>query len=214
MIEIWGRANAYNVQKVLWLLAELELEYQHYDVGSVPGELDTLEFLAVNPHARVPVLRDKGSIIWESNTILRYLAATYGADQFWPTDAFARSCAERWMDWELAKLQPDFIALFWGYYRTPVEAREQASIDAALQSCTRHFRQLDLQLEQGPYLAGDSFTMGDIPCAVCLYRYFEMGLAVERPPQVMQWYQRLAGRSAFRQTIMRPFQELKGRSEY
>jgi glutathione S-transferase len=214
MLELWGRKNAYNVQKVTWMLAELELEYVHHDVGSTPGDLDSEEFLAINPHARIPVLKDADAIIWESNSIVRYLGASFAAGTLWPEDALERSCAERWMDWEMSKLQPDFIDLFWGYYRTPSESRNHQAIATAQQRCARHFEQLDRQLESQPYLAGDSFTMGDIPCAVCLYRYFHMGLDVDRPAQVLSWYQRLAQRSAFADTIMTPFDELKGRVDY
>jgi glutathione S-transferase len=119
MIELWGRKNAYNVQKVLWILGELALDYRHYDLGSDTGDLETPDFLALNPHARIPVMRDAGAVVWESNTILRYLAARYSGGDLWRQDPFERSLAERWMDWELSKLQPDFIELFWGFFRTP-----------------------------------------------------------------------------------------------
>ena len=214
MIELWGRKNAYNVQKALWTLAELGLEYTHYDVGSNSGDLDTPEFLALNPHARIPVIRDNGAIVWESNSIVRYLAARYDAGNLWQPDPLERSYAERWMDWELDKLQPDFIDLFWGYYRTPPQSRNHEAIETARQNCMRHFRQLERHLEQHSFLAGESFTMGDIPCGICLYRYFEMGLDVEEPPHVMQWYRRLSQREAYRNTIMTPFDELKGRVDY
>jgi glutathione S-transferase len=118
MIELWGRKNAYNVQKVLWILGELALDYRHYDLGSDTGDLETPDFLALNPHARIPVMRDAGAVVWESNTILRYLAARYSGGDLWRQDPFERSLAERWMDWELSKLQPDFIELFWGFFRT------------------------------------------------------------------------------------------------
>ena len=78
MIELWGRKNSYNVLKVLWTLAELNIEYKHHDVGSNVGDLESPEFLALNPNGRIPVLVDKGSAIWESNTIVRYLCAVYG----------------------------------------------------------------------------------------------------------------------------------------
>ena len=214
MLELWGRKNAYNVQKVTWMLAELGLEYVHHDVGSTAGDLDSVEFLALNPHARIPVLKDKDAIIWESNTIVRYLAASYAAGTLWSEDARQRSCAERWMDWELCKLQPDFIDLFWGYYRTPPDSRNHQTIAAAQQRCAQHFEQLDRLLESQPYLAGESFTMGDIPCAVGLYRYFNMGYEVDRPEHVLLWYQRLSQRSAFASTIMTVFDELEGRIDY
>jgi glutathione S-transferase len=214
MLELWGRKNAYNVQKVVWMLAELKLEYVHHDVGSTAGDLDSEGFLALNPHARIPVLRDKDAIIWESNTIVRYLAASYAAGTLWSEDALERSCAERWMDWELCKLQPDFIDLFWGYYRTPPESRNQQAIAMAQQRCARHFELLDRHLESRLFLTGDTFTMGDIPCAVCLYRYFHMGPDVDRPEHVLLWYERLSQRNAFADTIMIPFDELKGRLDF
>jgi glutathione S-transferase len=214
MLELWGRPNAYNVQKPLWLLAELGLEFNHHDIGSGKGDLDTPEFLAINPQARIPVLRDGAAIVWESNTVLRYLANRCEASALYPPEPFPRSLVERWMDWELASLQPAFIDLFWGYYRTPPESRDRAALEDAQRRCERCFAALDRQLLNAPYLAGEAFSLADIACGVCLFRYFNMGLEVDNPPQVMDWYQRLSQRDAFRHTIMRPFDELKGRIEY
>ena len=214
MLELWGRKNAYNVLKVLWTLGELGLDYRHYDVGSAAGDLDTPGFLALNPHARIPVIRDGDSVVWESNTITRYLAAKYGADSLWRRDAAGRARAECWMDWELCKLQPDFIELFWGYYRTPKAARDTAGIDAAAARLRAHFRLLDAQLESRSYLADDDLSIADIACGVCLYRYFEMGFEVERPPSVWRWYRRLARRDAYRAAVMQPFDALHGRTDF
>ena len=214
MLEMWGRKNAYNVQKVTWTLAELGLEYLHHDVGSGEGDLDNKDFLSLNPHARIPVLKDKGVVIWESNSITRYLAATYSPGVLLAEDALQRSRAERWMDWELSKLQPDFIDLFWGYFRTPPTTRDERFIDQAQQRCAQHFDQLDRQLQSQDYLAGATFTVADIACAVCLYRYFNMGQEVQQPEHVMQWYQRLSSRQAFADTIMLPFEELRGRLDF
>ncbi|MGD2171039.1 MAG: glutathione S-transferase family protein [Gammaproteobacteria bacterium] len=214
MIEIWGRANAYNVQKTLWMLRELELDFRHHDLGSTAGDLESPEFLALNPQARIPVIRDGDDVVWESNTTLRYLGARYDPGGLWPVDAYRRSLAERWMDWELATLQPDFIDLFWGYYRTPEKARDADAIADAARRCARDFEALDRQLRASPFLGGGRFTIGDIPCAVCLFRYFEMGYEVPRPKYVMQWYTRLAERPAFRATVMTPFDELRGRLDF
>jgi glutathione S-transferase len=214
MIELWGRKNSYNVLKVLWALAELKIDYSHHDVGSNAGDLETPEFLAMNPHARIPVLVDKGSVIWESNTIVRYLCGTYGENLLWTDDPIQRSFADRWMDWELATLEPDFMGLFWGFYRKPESKRDYAQIEKSKSNCERHFRMLDDHLKKNDYLAGTVFSMGDIPVATYLYRYFEMGVEVEKPANVMAWYQRLSDRQAFRQTIMTPFNELEGREQY
>ena len=214
MIELWGRSNAYNVQKPLWLLAELGLDFKHHDIGRNSGDLESADFLALNPRARVPVLRLGDAVVWESNSILRYLANQFEATEFYPTDHLPRSQVERWMDWELASLQPAFIDLFWGYYRTPAATRQQSLIDAAQQQCRVQFDLLDAHLAMQPYLAGDAFSLADIACGVCLFRYFNMGLEVEQPAQVMRWYRQLSQRDSFRHTITQPFDELEGRSNF
>lgn len=214
MIEIWGRKNAYNVQKVIWTLHELDLEYLHHDIGNTPGDLDTGDFLAINPHSRIPVISDKDEFIWESNTIIRYLASAYGNGSLWDDNPLTRTHAERWMDWELATLQPDFIDLFWKYYRTPEERRDESKILSAKRRCEAHIQKLDQHLENNAYVAGQSFTMGDIPCATCLYRYFSMGLDLEKPKHVLAWYERLLERKAYQKCIMIPYQELKGRMQF
>jgi len=213
-MELWGRKNAYNVLKVLWILDELELDYQQHDVGSIPGELETAEYLAINPHARVPTLVDQGTAIWESNSICRYLAAEYSPGNLWPLQPLQRSFAERWMDWELSRLQPDFIDLFWGYYRTPVKQRNEEAIEAARIRCTANLQQLDDHLQRHSYLAGEHFSMADIPVATCLYRYINMGLEVETPANLLDWYQRLGQRRAYQNTIMVAFDELEGRVDF
>jgi len=214
MIKVFGRRNAYNVQKVLWTVSEIGAEFEHIDIGSVNGQLDTPEFLELNPHARIPVLVDGDTTVWESNTIVRYLSAKYVSGKLWPETPAHRSLADRWMDWELATLQPDFIDLFWSYYRTPPEKRDNKSVEQSLVRCERHFKMLNTHLENNLYLGGESFSMGDIPCAVSLYRYFEMGLSVSRPENVISWYERLLKRPGFKEYVAVPFEELRGRIEY
>ncbi len=214
MIELWGRKNAYNVQKPLWFLAELGVDFTHHDIGSNDGDLESAEFLALNPRARIPVLRQGDAIIWESNTILRYLANHLAETAYYPLDPLQRSQVERWMDWELASLQPAFIHLFWNYYRTPAGVRNRSQISAAQLQCRLQFQFLDDHLAKHDYLAGDDFSLADIACGVCLFRYLNMGLAVHAPAQVMRWYQRLSQRAPFKHTIMQPFDELEGRIEF
>jgi hypothetical protein len=125
MLTVWGRRSSFNLQKVMWLLGELSLEHRHIEVGGQFGGLDAPEFMAMNPHGRIPVIDDGGTIVWESHSILRYLAARYGRSRFWADDAGARSQADRWMDWSQSALQPDFLmGVFWGFYRTPEPQRD------------------------------------------------------------------------------------------
>jgi glutathione S-transferase len=211
---VWGRRSAFNVQKVLWLLGELGLEHEHRAVGGAFGGLDTAEFRALNPHGKIPVLADGDTVVWESHAILRYLAAAYGAESFWSPDPALRSRADRWMDWSQCTLQPAFMTLFWGYFRTPPALRDPGAVERARRQCEQHFRLLDAELARRPFLAGDAFSLADIPAGTALYRYFEMGLEVERPPHVGAWYARLAARAPYRAAVAVPFEELRGRLEF
>ncbi|MBC3908568.1 glutathione S-transferase family protein [Undibacterium umbellatum] len=213
-ITVWGRDTSYNVQRVLWTLDELSLVYEHRNAGGSFGGLDTPEFLAMNPHGRVPVLRDGDTVVWESNAIVRYLAAHYGSATLWQESAAERALADGWMDWSATTLQADFIRLFWSYYRTPSAQRDEKVISNLLASCQKHFRVLDGYLATRNYLAGAQFSMADIPAGSILHRYFTMGLEVERPSNVLAWYARLQERPAFQKQIAQVFDALFGRLAY
>lgn len=215
MLKIWGRRNSFNVQKVMWLVGELGLSHEHVPAGGGFGGLDQPDFLALNPHGRVPVIEVEGVVVWESHAILRYLAARYAGAAFWPDDAGIRSQADRWMDWSQTTLQPDFLTgVFWGFYRTPDHLRNWPAIHASVARCARHFRLLDAVLQKRRFLAGDELTLADITTGTALYRYFE--LEIERPsvPHVEAWYGLLQDRPAYREHVMLPFADLHGRLDY
>jgi glutathione S-transferase len=212
MLRVWGRRSSFNVQKVMWLVDELNLPHEHVDLGGKFGGLDDPAFLAMNPHGRVPVIRDGDAIVWESHTILRYLAARYGGGRFWSDDPVERARVEGWMDWSQTALQPDFlVGVFWGFFRTPEDKRNWPAIRAALARCAVDFSKLDRLLEGRSFLLGETLSLADVTAGTSLYRYFE--LEIERPslPQVERWYRALQLRAAFRQHVMIPFEELRGR---
>jgi glutathione S-transferase len=215
MLRVWGRRSSFNTQKVLWLLDELGLAYEHIPAGGDFGLLDTPEFLALNPHGRVPVIEDDRAVVWESHSCLRYLAAKYGRGTLWSDDPAERATAEGWMDWAQTALQPAFLmGVFWGYYRTPEAQRNLSAIRRNLGRCAEYFGLLDGMLANRPFLLGDRLTLADIPIGTHLYRYFE--LDIERPdiPHVTAWYERLQERPAYREHIMLPFGELFGKLDY
>ncbi|MGH6971667.1 MAG: glutathione S-transferase family protein, partial [Caulobacteraceae bacterium] len=187
MITLWGRPNSINVQKALWTLDELGLAFEHVDAGGDAGGLDDPAFRAMNPHGKVPVLKDGETAIWESNTIVRYLCAAYGAGALRPTDPKARAACEAWMDWNATILQPAIADFFWGWYRTPAAARDAGRNRQLAADCANAVTALDRWLEKRPFLAGETFSMADIPAGTIVYRYFE--LAIERPaaPHVQRW---------------------------
>ena len=112
VIKVWGRRSSFNVQKVLWVLDHLQLDHDHTELGGKFGGLGTQAFRRLNPHGKVPVLTDGDLVVWESHTIIRYLAARYGTHTLRREDVAARTHIDRWLDWAATRLQPDFMALF------------------------------------------------------------------------------------------------------
>lgn len=204
MLTIWGRNNSINVQKAMWTVGELGLAHERIDAGGAFGGVDTPDYLAKNPNARVPTLVDGDFIVWESNAIVRYLAAQYGAGGLWPEDPAVRAVADQWMDWQQTMLLPDLTVVFLGLIRTPPEERDAAAIAAAVTALGPLWQRLDQHLADRDYLLGGGFTMGDIPVGAACYRYHE--LDIERPalPNIEAWYARLRDRSAFREHVMIP----------
>ena len=141
MLTVWGRRSSFNLQKVMWFVDELQLPHRHIELGGRFGGLDTPEFRRMNPHGRVPVIRDGDVVVWESHAILRYLAARYGADRFWSADPVRRSEVDRWMDWAQTTLQRDFLTgVFWGFYRTPAAQRDNDTVRRLVARCADHFQ--------------------------------------------------------------------------
>lgn len=215
MLKVWGRRSSFNVQKVLWLVGELGLAHEHIPAGGSFGRLDEPAFRALNPHGHVPVVQDGGLAVWESHAIVRYLAAQYSRGDLWTEDPAARSRIDGWTDWSQTALQPAFLnGVFWGYYRTPEAERDWPAIHRSLDRCADHFRLLDGILATRLFLMGEMLSLADIPIGTSLYRYFE--LDIERPhmPNLEAWYKRLQQRPAYREHVMVPFAELRGRLDY
>jgi glutathione S-transferase len=168
----------------------------------------------MNPNRRVPVIDDDGTVVWESHAIVRYLAAKCGSGSLWPEDAGIRARADMWMDWVATELQPVFIGLFWNFYRTPEAQRNWNLVRQGVARSANLFRLLDSQIEARNFIAGEALTMGDIPAASQLYRYFQLN--IERPPlpNLEAWYARLQEREAYRTHVMVPFNDLEGRLSF
>ncbi len=206
MRRLLGRANSSNVMKVIWLLEELSLPYVREDFGGAFGKTQTPEYLAMNPNAVVPTLVEDDFVLWESNTILRYLAAGHAAGTpLWPSALRAVANIERWMDWQQTTLGAPMTVVFWGLVRTPVEKRDMAAIHAAAAKLGTLYGILEAVLAQQDYVAGAALTPADMAIGVHAHRYmcFE---GIERPglPALRAWYDRLLARPAFAAHVALP----------
>jgi glutathione S-transferase len=206
MLKVWGRTTSGNVQKVMWTIGELGLPHQRIDVGREFGGLDTDEYGALNPNRRIPTLEDGDVIVWESNVIVRYLSARFGAGTLWPLDPATRAITDEWMDWQQTTLLPDMRTVFWGLVRPSERKDDRAQIEAAVSNLKAIWSRLDHHLRDRRFVAGDTLTMGDIPVGAVCHRYYALG--VDRAPldHLHTWYERLQSRDAFRQHVMIPLE--------
>ncbi len=204
MLRIWGRSNSINVQKVLWCCEELDVRYRRVDVGGPFGGNKEPEYLRLNPNGLVPTISDGGFVLWESNAIVRYLAAKHGMGTLCPEDLAERANADRWMDWQMGTLWANFRPAFVGLIRAPPDKRDRAYIATATSKTTENLAMLDAHLAARDYVTGSAFTMADIPLGVTAYRWFS--LEIERPPMpsLEAWYERLCVRPPYKAAVMLP----------
>lgn len=201
MLTVWGRNNSTNVKKVLWCLEELGISYQRIDVGGQYGKLNDPLYRSMNPNGLIPCLQDDDFILWESNTIVRYLAAQYGDGTLYLPDARLRASAEKWMDWATSSMVEPFKAVFIGLVRTPPEQQDKVKIAQGMTQLNTLMAIADQALEKQAYLSGDKFGIGDIPLGCLAYAWFN--LSIERPPlpNVERWYHCVSQRAAFQKVI-------------
>jgi len=174
-MRLWGRKSSINVQKVLWCLAELGLEegkdYERIDAGLQFGLNRTPEFLKLNPNGLVPTLEDEGITLWESNTIMRYLARQHDKQHRFPTDVASQYGSEKWLDWQLGTMWPVLRTPFLGLTRVPEAERKYDAIHKAYQDANQLLSLLDQTLATQKYCSGDQFHIGDIALALCVGRW-------------------------------------------
>jgi glutathione S-transferase len=202
MLRILGRPNSYNTQKVLWLLDELEAPFTLELYGLDHGGNHTPEYRKLNPNELVPTLIEDDFVLWESNSILRYLAAKDPAHRFFSADLRQRAHADRWLDWALTTAAPAITPAFAGLVRTAPEKRDAAKIAESVAKANHCMGILDRYVGEAPYVAGAAFSIGDIPVGILTYRFYELPIERKAFPNLEAWYKRLAERPAYRKRIM------------
>ena len=204
MLKIWGRANSSNLKKVTWVCEEIGLPYERIDAGMAFGVVDTPEYRKLNPNGLVPTIDDEGFILWESNAIVRYLAAKHAAGTLWPADLKVRADADRWMDWCNTTLSPAVRPVFWNLVRTPPGQRNMKEIEEGSKKMAELLALLDAALAGRKFIAGNQFSMGDIAFGPVVY--LVNNIAFDRPKLANYdaWYARISGRPAFRKVVALP----------
>jgi glutathione S-transferase len=205
-LRIWGRANSVNVQKVLWCLRELDLAYERIDAGMAFGRNRESDYLAKNPNGRIPTLEDGDFVLWESNSIMRYLVLAYAPNSsLYPQAAKQRASVDRWLDWTLSTLQPIERPVFWGLVRTPVAERDMVAIQKDADAAAVQWRIIDAQLATRRFVEGEVFTLADLALGTYTRRWFGVeGIHKPALPHLERWYAQFADRPGFQQFVAPP----------
>jgi len=198
MLKILGKASSINVRKVLWVCAELQIPFVREDWGTGFRQTDTPEFLSLNPNGLVPVIKDGDFVLWESNSIIRYLVSRYGGEVLYPTTPTKRARIDQWMDWQATDLNRSWSYAFLGLVRKSPAHQSLDDIATSLTSWGQHMRILDSQLHAtGAFVAGEQFSLADVPIGLSVNRWFSTPFEYPRFPAVFDYFDRLADRSGF-----------------
>jgi len=199
MLRILGRANSFNVRKVLWTCDELGIAYTREDWGRGFRPTTDDAFLEVNPIGLVPAVIDDGVTLRESNTIIRYLATKQRADDFYPTDPVRRADVEQWMDWANYETSISLRGAFLGGMLNEPPWNHPWFIEQGRRQITKEVGQLEAHLRSvGPYITGETFTIGDVPIGLVVNRWFCLN-NFDKPeyPAVERYYEQLSTRPAY-----------------
>lgn len=202
MLEILGRNNSSNVQKVLWAVEELGIDYNRTDYGGAFGKTKDDAYLSMNPNSVVPTINDEGFILWESNVCVRYLCAKHSLGDLCPEDPQHRALCDKWMDWQQTTVGPPITPVFWGLIRTEPQDRDHALIDKSRDALEGVLERLDHHLASNEFVGGDRFTMADIPLGIMVYRWFTLDIKRKEMKNLSRWYTGLTEREPFKKTIM------------
>lgn len=214
MLKLWGRPTSTNTQRVLWALAEVQVPYDfiaasatmgpggHISLGNIPhGVVDTDAYRQMNPNGAIPTIDDCGFVLWESNAIVAYLARRYAPTELFGANEETFARALQWMIWANYSLDPAMHVLIMHLERLPALKRSAEAIDEARQEILRNLTLIESQLERSRYLAGQAFSIADIPAGISTQRWIHCGLEQPAFPRVKDWLERLGERAGFRKHV-------------
>ncbi len=204
MIQILGRPNSVNVQKVMWCAAEIGIAVDRSDIGGAFGGNDTEDYLSKNPNGQIPTLVDGGFVLWESNAIVRYLSEAHAQAPWFPASVQDRAHCNQWMDWYLTSLHAPMTTIFWQLIRTSDEDRDHTALSAAIEQAGKIWAILDRHLETHEFVTGEHLTMGDVPVGCAAYRWHSVDITRPDLPHLKRWWDSLSAREAYQQHVMLP----------
>ena len=206
-IKVWGRLSSSNVKKVMWLAEELKVDVEQVNAGLSFGVVNTPAYKALNPNSRIPTLEDGDYVLWESNSIMRYLCMKYGGEAFYPAEPAVRADVDRWLDWSLSTLVPIDSPLFIATVRTPTEQQDKNKIAANEKMVVELYGILDRKLEGRDYLTRD-FSIADLALSIFYDRWVRNPFLIVKPEfeNLSKWLKRMQHRHGFQKFVSVPLE--------
>ena len=204
MLTIYGNDHSSCVQKVLWCAEELGLAYELVLKGGSYGGLDEPDYVRLNPNRLVPTIVDDGLVLWESSAILCHLAARYGQGSLYPCDANARGEAYRWVFWQSGTVRGAIMPLYMQWRVWKPDYRHLEELERLRRGMEPVWRIVDDHLARNRWLAGDAFSMADIPMGIMAHWWYSFPIDHFELKHMREWHARLLERPAFQKTVVEP----------
>ncbi len=192
-IRLYRNPKSGHCHRVELMMAFLGRPYETIDLDMANGAHKAPDYLKLNPFGKVPAIDDNGTILWDSNAILVYLAKRYGADTGWlPEDPVKASHVQRWLSVAAGEIAPG-----------PAAARlvhvfgAKLDHDAAVARAHALFKVMEPILKDSAYLTGDEITIADVAGYSYIAHAPEGGVSLEPYPAIRAWLRRIEGRPNF-----------------
>lgn len=188
-MEILADPITVNCRKVLAAMKMLDADYTLTKIDYFKGEQKSADYLAINPMAAIPAMRDGDLMLNESNAILQYAADKLGKSEAYPTDLAARADVNRWLLWECGAWFPSCYIYLVENCVKPLLGGEpdQAVLDGEAENFHKLANILDARLSTSKYICGDTPTIADVAVAAPMHLHGWAKLPLEPHENVRRW---------------------------
>jgi glutathione S-transferase len=199
MLTVYGRKSSANVQKVRWICSEGNLEFKTEIVGGKYGGLTSPEFIRLNPNSTIPVLKDGDFILYESNSIIKYISDKFDILRSDTQEKIALN--NQWIDWSSSVFGLNCSHYTLHNILLPIDQRNTTLAIEAKKKIYSCFELLNKQLEKTNYLLDNELSLADIPVGCWIHRCVVLGLEITEFKSLEKLYVNLKERSAFRTEV-------------
>ncbi|MDC3107850.1 glutathione S-transferase [Paracoccaceae bacterium] len=199
MLTVYGRKSSANVQKVRWICSEGNLEFKTEIVGGKYGGLTSPEFIRLNPNSTIPVLKDSDFILYESNSIIKYISDKFDILRSDSQEKIALN--NQWIDWSSSVFGLNCSHYTLHNILLPIDQRNTTLAIEAKRKIYSCFELLNKQLEKTNYLLDNELSLADIPVGCWIHRCVVLGLEITEFKSLEKLYVNLKERSAFRTEV-------------